>query len=119
MNDREIFQRNLNYYLNQSGKMQRDLADYVGAKYTTVSGWTRGISYPRADSMEKIANFFGIPTSQLIGERSDNTYFSPDEKRLVTAYREADDGIKKSVRKLLDIDEPAEKDAASVSGQTA
>lgn len=68
MTDREIFQRNLNYYLASSGKLQKDLAEYVGAKTTTVSGWTRGISYPRADAMEKIAMFFGIPTSRLIGE---------------------------------------------------
>ena len=69
MTDREIFQRNLNYYLSISGKLQKDLAEYVGAKTTTVSGWTRGVSYPRADAMEKIANFFNIPTSQLIGPR--------------------------------------------------
>ena len=68
MTDREIFQRNLNNYLASSGKLQKDLAEYVGAKTTTVSGWTRGISYPRADAMEKIANFFGIPTSQLVSE---------------------------------------------------
>ena len=60
MNDREIFRDNLNYYLNKYDKLQKDLADYVGAKKTTVSGWTRGISYPRADAMEKIAMFFGF-----------------------------------------------------------
>lgn len=68
MNDRETFRNNLNYYLRLQDKKQKDLADYVGAKTTTVSGWTRGISYPRADAMEKIAMFFGIPTSRLVGE---------------------------------------------------
>lgn len=70
MTDREIFRDNLNYYLKETGKLQKDLATYVGAKTTTVSGWTRGISYPRADAMEKIAMFFGIPTSRLIGDRN-------------------------------------------------
>ena len=69
MTDRQIFQDNLNYYLSFYNKKQKDLADYVGAKTTTVSGWTRGISYPRADAMEKIAMFFGIQTSQLVGPR--------------------------------------------------
>ena len=68
MTDREIFRENLNYYLCLQGKKQKDLADYVGAKTTTVSGWTRGISFPRADAMERIAMFFGIPTSKLISE---------------------------------------------------
>ena len=72
MNNREVFRKNLNYYLSLSGKMQKDLADYVGAKTTTVSGWTRGISYPRADAMEKIAMFFGIPTSKLVGSAEDD-----------------------------------------------
>ena len=70
MTDREIFKENLNYYLSIQGKKQKDLADYVGAKTTTVSGWTRGISYPRADAMEKIAMFFGIQTSELVGSRN-------------------------------------------------
>lgn len=88
MNDREIFQRNLNYYLESTGKLQRELAEYVGAKYTTVSGWTRGISYPRADAMEKIANFFGIRTSLLISEHtSDSSPLSNDEKRIIHVYR--------------------------------
>lgn len=73
MNDREIFRRNLNYYLSVSGKLQKDLADFVGAKTTTVSGWTRGVSYPRADAMEKIALFFGIPTSRLVGQIHDES----------------------------------------------
>ena len=68
MTDREIFRENLNYYLCLHGKKQKDLADFVGAKTTTVSGWTRGISYPRADAMEKIAMFFGVPTSMLVGK---------------------------------------------------
>ncbi len=67
MNNREIFQKNLNDLLASSGMMQKDLAEFVGAKTTTVSGWTRGVSYPRADAMEKIAQFFGVPTSRLVG----------------------------------------------------
>ena len=68
MNDRENFRKNLNNLLSSSGKMQKDLAEYVGAKYTTVSGWTRGVSYPRADAMEQIARFFNVPTSRLVGD---------------------------------------------------
>lgn len=71
MTDREIFQKNLNYYLSTTHTMQKDLAAYVGAKTTTVSGWTRGISYPRADAMEKIAMFFNIPLSKLVMDHSE------------------------------------------------
>lgn len=86
MTDREIFRENLNYYLSIQGKKQKDLADYVGAKTTTVSGWTRGISYPRADAMEKIAMFFGIKTSQLVGanDHSELDQMLDDDHRLQT-----------------------------------
>lgn len=73
MTDRKIFRDNLNYYLKKNNCLQKDLAEYVGAKTATVSGWTRGVSYPRADAMEKIAMFFGIKTSQLVGNREAET----------------------------------------------
>lgn len=101
MNDREIFRENLNYYLESSGKLQRQLAEYVGAKYTTVSGWTRGVSYPRADAMEKIADFFGVPTSQLIGPRSSSPNLSKDEERLIIAYRGADNRAREDAMNTL------------------
>lgn len=82
MTDREIFQDNLNYYLKKYKRLQKDLAEYVGAKTTTVSGWTRGVSYPRADAMEKIAMFFGIPTSHLVGDRNNS---SAERSKLVIA----------------------------------
>ena len=84
MTDREIFKENLNYYLNKYDKLQKDLAEYVGAKTTTVSGWTRGISYPRADAMEKIAMFFNIPTSALIGERDENEVPQTEEAKILS-----------------------------------
>ena len=92
MSDRDVFRDNLNYYLAESGKMQKDLAEAIGARYTTVSGWTRGISYPRADAMEKIADFFGIPTSKLITERAEE---SPD-----ASIEPKNDDVKSMIRIL-------------------
>ena len=83
MNDREIFRTNLNYYLESTHTLQKDLADYVGAKTTTVSGWTRGISYPRADAMEKIALFFNIPLSKLVMEHKSDD----EESVLIDIFR--------------------------------
>ena len=93
MTDREIFRDNLNHYLSLSGKLQKDLADYVGAKATTVSGWTRGISYPRAEAMEKIARFFDIPTTKLIGIRDDESTRNnkPANPRILHISSELDD----------------------------
>lgn len=105
MTDREIFRENLNDLLEKSGKLQRELADYVGAKSTTVSGWTRGISYPRADSMEKIAMFFGIPTSQLVGQYSSQRIpiLSATEQKIIDAYRSSSSDTQRAVCAVLGI----------------
>lgn len=118
MNDREVFRRNLNHYLSVSGKMQKDLAEYVGAKTTTVSGWTRGISYPRADAMEKIALFFGISTSQLVGSEADGVQFADDELRLLTAYRHASDEIRDAALAILE-DSAARNRKTPANGEIA
>lgn len=102
MTDREIFQKNLNYYLAKYGKLQKDLAEYVGAKATTVSGWTRGISYPRVDKMEKIAMFFGIPTSKLTGEHLDSEFEAEDpEISIVSGMME--DMTKEQKQQVIDL----------------
>lgn len=84
MTDREIFKENLNRLLSLSGCSQVDLARFVGAKKSTVSGWTRGISYPRADAMEKISIFFGVPLSAVVDkvEKTDT-----EEDQLIRIFR--------------------------------
>lgn len=111
MTDREVFRKNLNDFLSFSGKKQKDLAEFVGAKTTTVSGWTRGISYPRADAMEKIALFFGIPTSRLVGSsvpRFASYDLTQEEINLVDAYRAADDRARSDALETL-LKHPATK----------
>ena len=110
MTDREIFRENLNYYLKETGKLQKDLAAYVGAKATTVSGWTRGVSYPRADAMEKIAMFFGIPTSKLIRDKNapetDKRVFVLDNAQFIKVMNEL---TVKEYYTVMDILNAAEK----------
>ena len=98
MSDREIFQENIKYYLQTYGKRQEDLANFVGVHKGTVSGWTRGVSYPRADVMERISIFFGIKLSDLVMPRNDNQ----DESRLLRAWRNADPTYQAVALELLE-----------------
>ena len=86
MTDREVFQENIKYWLETFGKKQQDLADYVGVHKGTVSGWTRGVSYPRADVMERISDFFGIKLSDLVLPRHEHK----EEEYLISVWRKAD-----------------------------
>lgn len=64
----EIFTRNFNRYLNNSGKKQTEVAVYVGVSSGTVSDWKFGRAYPRMDKVQLIAEFFGVQTSDLVND---------------------------------------------------
>jgi len=58
--------RNLTYYMERSGKMQKDLAEIAGVAPSTFSDWIKAKKYPRIDKIEILANYFGIEKSDLI-----------------------------------------------------
>lgn len=97
MTDREIFQRNLNYYLEKYDKTQAELVKYTGSSKQTVSGWVHGVSYPRIDMMEKIANFFGVKTTDIVSEHKMTEELTADEQELIRIFRKLSFGGKNSL----------------------
>lgn len=70
MTNRENFRKNLSRLLTQNGVRQIDLAKHLNVSKQTISTWICGRAYPRADVMEKIADYFGTTISALVyGER--------------------------------------------------
>lgn len=67
-NSKEIIAKNIQHYMNLRGIKRNDICEVLGIKYTTFTDWVKGRSYPRIDSIEKIANYFGIEKSDLIEE---------------------------------------------------
>lgn len=67
--NKAIFAKNLKYYIGQSGKDRRQLAEIWGFPYSTVTEWINARKYPRIDRVEVIANYFGIQMSDLIEEK--------------------------------------------------
>ena len=68
----EIFARNLSYYVERSGKQQKELAEMVGVSTSTFSAWMTATRYPRIGKIEKLADYFGILKSDLIEDKSKN-----------------------------------------------
>lgn len=79
--NKEIFAKNLSYYLEQSGRDQREVAATVGVAPSTFNEWMKAKKYPRIDKIEMLANYFGILKSDLIEEVSEEGY-SPSEPQL-------------------------------------
>lgn len=66
---KEVFAKNLRYYLERSGKQQKELAEIVGVSAPTINDWIKGKKYPRIDKIEILADYFGILKSDLIEEK--------------------------------------------------
>ena len=78
LGNKEIFAKNLAYYLEKSGRDQKEVAEVVGVAPSTFNEWMKAKKYPRIDKIEILANYFGILKSDLIEIVSEDGY-SPSE----------------------------------------
>lgn len=91
--NREVFAKNLSYYINISGRDQKEIAKVVGVAPSTFNEWVKGKKYPRIDKIEILANYFGILKSDLIEENKDKKDIShtiavtEDEQMLLDLFR--------------------------------
>ncbi len=79
LGNKEIFAKNLLFYVNKCGRDQRELAEIVGVAPSTFNEWVKGKKYPRIDKIEILANYFGILKSDLIEEHKGD-----DSSRTIT-----------------------------------
>ncbi len=73
LGNKEIFSRNLRYYMTIHNKSRNDLCRDLDFKYTTFTDWYNGNIYPRIDKIEKIANYFRIEKSDLIENKNNES----------------------------------------------
>lgn len=73
LGNKEIFAKNLNYYMKINNKDRNDLSRDLDLPYTTITSWCKGEFYPRIDKIEILANYFDIKKSDLVEnkEKSD------------------------------------------------
>ncbi|MGT2752593.1 helix-turn-helix domain-containing protein [Streptococcus porcinus] len=69
LGNKEIFAKNLNRFMERRGIDRNKLVEDLGFKYTTVTDWTIGRTYPRIDKIEMLANYFGVQKSDLIEDK--------------------------------------------------
>ena len=68
----EVFAKNLKFYLEKSGKTQKEVALAIGVTPASFNEWIKAKKYPRIDKIEMLAMFFGILKSDLIEEKGMN-----------------------------------------------
>lgn len=67
---RKIFSKNINKYINQSGKMQKEIAKELGYSPTTFNTWCVGKIIPSTGKIQKIADYFHIGKSDLLDDKN-------------------------------------------------
>lgn len=68
--NKEIFARNLTFYIERSGRTQRELSLAWDVPTSTINNWVMGKTYPRMGKIELMANYFGILKSDLIEDKT-------------------------------------------------
>lgn len=74
MDNKNIFARNLKYYMELNGKTRKTICQDLGFSYYTFSDWVTGKKYPRMDKVEMLANYFNILKSDLIEDKSSDEH---------------------------------------------
>lgn len=108
MNTRDIFKTNLNRFIVSSGKNKKMISDEMGIPYTTLAEWANGKKFPRADGIEKLADYFKILKSDLL-EENDNTQrpdilvktLTDDEKEILYLFEAASPQIRAAALAVL------------------
>ena len=68
-NSKTILAKNIRYLMEQKQKTRTELCEALDIKYTTLSDWVNGKTYPRIDKLERLAAYFGIEKSALLEDR--------------------------------------------------
>ena len=96
---KRIFSKNLNKFLSQSQKTQKEVAEAINVSPQTFNTWCPGIALPRMGKVQKLADYFGILKSDLIDDKEDSDLTSRDKRdiakdldRIMAEIKNGDDG---------------------------
>lgn len=85
----------------EKGLTQQELANIVGITATGVSYWESGNAVPNTETLNKLANYFGVTVNFLLGVK--DKIEMEDNSRTAILFRKAEQVDPKEKEKLLDI----------------
>lgn len=99
------FSNMFSYLRKREGLSQAELAEKLSIAKSTVSMYERDERKPSFEMLEIIADFFNINMDTLVGGGDLSAYpadsLSPTERRLVSAWRQADEKDRRIVAATL------------------
>lgn len=117
---REIFSKNLKYYLELNEKTQADLRRYMGVSSATASDWCNARKIPRTDKIRTICAWLGVELEDLLTEKATKEPpLSDAEKDLLAAFRRLNRiGKAEALKRVLELSQISgyTEDIASLIG---
>ena len=105
MDVKNVFAKNLNYYLKINGKTRKDLCKVLGVSYSAVTAWANGKKYPRMDKVDEMAKYFGISRAHLTEEKVSEDFDEVQDFYIdVLARLHTDKGFYTYVEHLMDLE---------------
>lgn len=104
---REEIAKNLLYYRKKAGYTQKQLADMLGVKNSSVSNWENGLNSIDIETLYSACNIFGVTLNDMYGMYSNDNVehvYTSHQKRVIDAYS-AHPEMQSAVDKLLGIEE--------------
>lgn len=99
---KKIFAKNLSYYVHQSGKQQKEIANILHIPIQTFNGWCKGVSFPSMDKIQKLADYFRIGKSDLIDDKQDMSFSITDEEQnIIIIYRDLPQNEKEMLKRMI------------------
>lgn len=63
---KDIIAHNLERLRKLNNKSMSEIAESIGVSQSTVSDWANGKKMPRSGSIQKLADYFGVPKTELL-----------------------------------------------------
>lgn len=106
---RENIKNNIARYRKMNGYTQKELADILGTKNSTISNWEQGANSPDIEMIFRLCQLFGISVAEMYGcdtvKAEQSLTVNGIEREIILAYRKADDLSKAMVLRSLGIEE--------------
>lgn len=109
---KDIFSKNLKYYLSMNDKNQADLCRYLKVSSATVSDWCNSVKMPRTDKIQSICNWLSIDLSDLLTDkRNTGTHIvlNHEETEIIKNYRLASEDTKNAICSILHVERDKKK----------
>jgi len=103
---REEVAKNLLYYRKKSGFSQKEFAEKLGVRNSTVSTWETGKNSIDIETLFHVCDILNVTIYDMYGKYAQTTIqeYTAHERDVLSAYR-ANPSMQAAVDKLLGIDE--------------